>query len=178
MPHSLFGYRSFAAIVPALLAAGTTAAAAAAAPSPHYVTIVHRADIARPAGVVWARIGHYCDLTKWLGKPCEIIAGKDGEIGATRLIDHKIVEILVGRTATSYTYTQTDKISAPMHLYHGTLDVEPVDSRSSRIVYTLFYDNSALTNPAARAKEVKERSAMFAKAVKTMKSMAEASPAS
>ncbi|WBO23701.1 SRPBCC family protein [Sphingomonas abietis] len=175
MPHALFGYRPLAAIVPALLATGTSVAAA---PSPHYVTIVHQADVTRPAGAVWARIGHYCDLTKWMGKPCEIVAGKDGEIGATRLIDHKIVEILVGRTATSYTYTQTDHISAPLHLYHGTLAVEPIDGRSSRIVYTLFYDNNGISDPTARAKEVQQRSALFAKAVKTMQSMAEAAPAS
>lgn len=154
----------------ALVAAAPSAALAAT--SPHYVSIVHQINVARPANIVWARVGHYCDLTKWLGKPCQIVAGRDAQIGATRLVDHSIVETLVGRTATSYTYAQPEVAASKTHFYHGTLDVEPVGAHASRIVYTIFYDNSAIA-AGVRAKELQVRSALFEKAIERMKSLAE-----
>ena len=149
---------------------------ALAATAPHYVSIVRTIDVARSAPSVWARVGHYCDLSKWLGAPCQIVAGKDGQIGVTRLVNHSITEILIGQTATSYSYAQPETAGAQTHFYHGTLDVEPTGPHSSRIVYMLFYDNAAITDPTARAKELEDRSALFEKAIKKMKSLAE-SPA-
>lgn len=173
MQHALLNTRLGPAIILASFVSGNGIAAVPA--QPHYVTIMHKVDVARPAAVVWARVGHYCDLTKWLGKPCEIVEGRDGQVGAVRRVDHQTTEILVGRTATSYTYAQPEKEGAQTHFYHGTLDVEPTGGGTSQIVYTLFYDNGAITDPAARAKELAERSALFAKAVNNMKSIAEAS---
>ena len=63
--------------------------------------------------------------------------------------------VLVGRTELSYTYAQTPKEGTPYNLYHGTLEARPVTPTTSKIVYTLFFDNSMLPDdtaqPAARA---------------------------
>lgn len=161
----------------AMLVAGAFAASAsaAAATPAHYVTIVKQIDVSQPASVVWSKVGHFCDLSKWLGKSCDIVAGHDNQVGATRKIDHQVIEILVGHTATSYTYAQPEDPSAQTHFYHGTLDVEPVTAQTSRITYTLFYDNSPITDAAARKQEYDTRSALFEKAIKTMKTLSESS---
>jgi len=162
-----------ASIVMVLAGAWATSASAAAATPAHYVTIVRQIDVSRPASVVWSKVGHFCDLSKWLGKPCDIVAGHDNQVGTIRKIDHQVIEILVGATATSYTYAQPEDPNAQAHFYHGTLDVEPVTAQTSRIVYTLFYDNSPITDPAARKQEYDTRSALFEKAIKTMKTLSE-----
>jgi NADPH-dependent 2,4-dienoyl-CoA reductase/sulfur reductase-like enzyme len=149
------------------------AADAAQASTPHYVTIVRQIDVNKPAATVWSKVGGFCDLTKWLGKSCEIVAGSGNEIGATRKIDHQIIEVLVGKTATSYTYSQPEMPGAQVHFYHGTLDVQPVTAKTSRIVYTLFYDNASIGDTAAQKKEYDGRTAVFQKAVETMKGLAE-----
>ena len=146
---------------------------AAPASTPHYVTIAHQIDVDKPATAVWSSVGHFCDLSKWLGKSCDIVAGRGNDIGATRKIDNQIIEVLVGKTATSYTYSQPEMPGAQVHFYHGALDVEPLTAKSSRIVYTLIYDNSTVGDAAAQKKEYDERSAVFQKAIETMKSLAE-----
>ena len=166
-------------LIGATMFLGTIGAANAAdmAPvsTPHYVTIVKQIDVNKPASAVWSKVGGFCDLSKWLGKSCEIVSGSGNDIGATRKIDHQIIEVLVGKTATSYTYSQPEMPGADVHFYHGTLDVQPVTATTSRIVYTLFYDNSSIADPAAQKKEYDGRSAVFQKAIASMKSLAEAS---
>src|SRR5213078_120557 len=95
----------------------------------------------KPAADVWKRIGKYCDIGEWLQIPggCKITSGTDGEIGAVRTVGG---EVLVGRTELSYTYTQTVKDGRPYNLYHGTLEARPVTATTSKLVYTLFFDNS------------------------------------
>lgn len=156
-----------------VLVGSATAAAAEPAATPHYVTIVRKIDVNKPAAAVWSKVGNYCDLSKWLSLSCDIVSGSGNEIGATRKVDHKIIEVLVGKTATSYTYSQPEMPGADVHFYHGTLDVQPVTAKTSRIVYTLFYDNSGIGDAAAQKKEVDGRTAAFQKAVENMKSLAE-----
>lgn len=157
-----------------LLAAACSAQAAEApVPAPHFVTIVKTIDVSRPAGAVWAKVGGYCDLSAWLGKSCDIVAGQGNAVGTIRKVDHQIVEILVGNTATSYTYAQPESPGAKAHFYHGTLAVAPLSAQASRITYTLFYDNAAITDPAARQQEYDARAALFQKAIETMKALSE-----
>ena len=59
-------------------------------------------------------------------------------------------EVLVGKTDHSYTYTQPVRNDAKYNLYHGTLEAVPVTAKTSRLIYTFFYDNSLLADDAAR----------------------------
>jgi hypothetical protein len=81
--------------------------------------------------------------------------------------------VLVGRTELSYTYTQTPKEGTPYNLYHGTLEARPVTPTTSKIVYTLFFDNSMLPDDAAWAADKERRRARFMQALQNMKTLAE-----
>src|SRR3984957_7702973 len=119
--------------------------------SPTYTSIAMEITVNRSAAEVWKRIGKYCDVSEWLQIPagCKITSGTDGEFGAVRTVG---AEVLVGRTELSYTYAQTPKEGTPFNLYHGTLEARPVTPTTSKIVYTLFFDNSMLPDDAARSR--------------------------
>jgi hypothetical protein len=140
--------------------------------NPTYVSIPLELEVNRPAAEVWKRIGKYCDISEWLQIPtgCKILSGTDGEVGSVRSVAN---EVLVGKTQFSYTYTQTPRAGRPYNLYHGTLEVRPVTDKTSKIVYTLVYDNSMLPDDAAREKDKASRTATFTRAVQNMKTLAE-----
>jgi len=156
--------------------AQTPAPATPAAPvsnvvaNPTYVSIPMEITVNRPAAEVWKRVGKYCDIGEWMRIPCTITAGKDGEFGAVRSVAS---EILVGKTELSYTYTQPVRAGRPYNLYHGTLEARPVTATTSKLVYTLTYDNSMLPDDAAREKDKLQRTAQFTQALENMKILAE-----
>jgi uncharacterized protein YndB with AHSA1/START domain len=142
-----------------------------AVPNPTYAVIPLEITVNRPAAEVWKRIGKYCDIAEWLRIPtCTITAGKDGEIGAVRSVAN---EILVGRTELSYTYTQPVREGRPYNLYHGTLEARPMSATTSKLVYTLIFDNSMLADDAARERDKAQRTAAFTTALENMKILAE-----
>jgi len=142
-----------------------------AVPHPTYVTIPMEITVNRPAAEVWKRIGKYCDITEWLQvAPCTIVSGRDGEIGAVR---SGTLEVMVGRTDLSYTYTQPVREGRPYNLYHGTLEARPLTKKTSKLLYTLVLDNSMLADDAARAKDIEQRKARFTQALQNMKTLAE-----
>jgi hypothetical protein len=151
-------------------------AAAPAAPvsnvvaNPTYVSIPLEIAVNRPAAEVWKRVGKYCDIGEWLRIPCTIVSGKDGEFGAVRSVAG---EILVGKTEMSYTYTQAVRANRPYNLYHGTLEARPVNATTSKLVYTLVFDNSMLADDAAREKDKAQKTAQFTTALENMKILAE-----
>ena len=140
--------------------------------NPTYVTIPLELEVARPAAEVWKRVGKYCDIAEWLQIPagCKILSGTDGEVGSVRSVAN---EVLVGKTEFSYTYTQTVRAGRPYNLYHGTLEVRPITDKTSKIYYTLMYDNSMMADDAAREKDKASRTATFTRAVQNMKTLAE-----
>jgi hypothetical protein len=138
--------------------------------SPTYVSIPLEITVSRPAAEVWQRIGKYCDIGEWLQIPCTITSGKDGEFGAVRSVAN---EVLVGKTELSYTYTQPVRNDRPYNLYHGTLEARPVTATTSKIVYTIFFDNSMLADDAAREADKTRRTATFTRALENMKTLAE-----
>jgi hypothetical protein len=140
--------------------------------SPTYITIPLEIAVDRPAAEVWKRIGKYCDIAEWLQIPagCKMLSGVEGEVGSVRSIAN---EVLVGKTELSYTYTQTVRAGRPYNLYHGTLEARPVTDKTSKIVYTLMYDNSMLPDDAAREKDKASRTATFQRAMTNMKTLAE-----
>ena len=180
--HSHFGRIATGCMVAlaAMASAATAQAQAPAAPkgsvvvaSPTYTSIAMEITVNRPAAEVWKRVGKYCDVGEWLQVPagCKIIAGKDGEFGAVRSVGNG--EVLVGRTELSYTYAQTPKEGTPFNLYHGTVETRPLTPTTSKIVYTLFFDNSMLPDDAARAADKEARRARFTQALQNMKTLAE-----
>lgn len=149
------------------------AAPALAVPNPTYVSIPMEVTVNKPAAEVWKRVGKYCDIGEWLQIPtgCTITSGTDGEIGAVRNVGS---EILVGKTELSYTYTQPVREGRPYNLYHGTLEARPVDAKTSKLVYTLIYDNSLVQgDDAAKKADVERRRTTFTRALNNMKILAE-----
>ena len=170
-----------AAIYAIAIAAAVAAPALAQAPTPpklaieapNYVSIPMEIAVARPAAEVWKRIGKYCDIAEWLQIPagCQITSGQDGVVGAVRTVGR---EIMVGRTELSYAYTQPVYEGRPYNLYHGLLEARPVTAKTSKIVYTLIYDNSLVPgDAAAKATEIQRRRTTFERALGNMKILAE-----
>jgi hypothetical protein len=167
-----------AAAIAAVAMIGLTSAAAAQAPAPPplqvpnptYVSLPMEIEVNRPAAEVWKRVGKYCDIGEWLRINCTITSGKDGEFGAVRSVAG---EILVGRTELSYTYTQAVREGRVYNLYHGTLEARPVTATTSKLVYTLVFDNSMLADDAARERDLAQKKTTFTRALENMKILAE-----
>ena len=141
-----------------------------AIPNPNYVSIPLEITVDRPAAEVWKRVGKYCDIGEWLQVNCTTTSGKDGDVGSVRSIGN---EILVGKTELSYTYTQPVREGRPYDLYHGTLEARPVTATTSKLVYTLVFDNSMLADDAARERNIAQRTTQFTRALQNMKTLAE-----
>ena len=148
------------------------AAQSVAVANPTYVFIPMEIDVNRSAAEVWKRVGKYCDIGEWLqiAAGCTITQGRDGEFGAVRSV---VNEVLVGKTELSYTYTQPVREGRPYNLYHGTLEARPVTPTTSKLLYTLVYDNSMLPDDAAREQDRARRTAQFTRALQNMKILAE-----
>jgi hypothetical protein len=155
---------------------GTVALAAPArAADPQYMTIKMEIDVAKPAAAVWAKVGGYCDITKWLDVTDCMIKSGDGGIGTVRLLrGGQVTEILISKTDLSYGYTQPVRAGQFYNLYHGFLEAKPVTAQSSKLLYTLMYDISDKTDEAARKADVAQRRMRFEGALANMKKLAEA----
>jgi hypothetical protein len=169
-----------AAVAVALVAAAASASAQAPQPAPlaitnpHYVSIPLEITVNKPAADVWKRVGKYCDIGEWLQVACTITSGQDNGFGAVRaLAGGAVLEVLVGKTELSYTYTQPVREGRPYDLYHGTLEARPVTATTSKIVYTLMFDNSMLADDAARERDRQQRITTFTRAIQNMKTLAE-----
>jgi|SRR6478736_4466323 len=139
-------------------------------PNPTYVSIPMEIEVNRPAAEVWKRVGKYCDIGEWARRPCTILSGKDGEFGAVRSVAN---EILVAKTELSYTYTQPVREGVVYNLYHGTLEARPVTATTSKLIYTLIFDNSMLADAAAREADITRRKTTFTGWLENMKILAE-----
>ena len=134
------------------------------------------ANTNKSAAITWDRIGghDWCGILRFLDrlKGCTIDSGK-GEVGSVRTVmvgTTPTVEIAVARTPLSYTYAQP---YTPI-FYHGTMAIEPVDATHSRLVYSLIWNQAALTDPKARTDAYEGRKVRFQAAVDKMKAAAEA----
>lgn len=153
------------------LAAVALAATAGAAQAADYTSIVQSVEVARPVAEVMRKTGGFCDIGAWFKTSCVITAGKADEVGAVRRIADRIDEVMVAKTAYSYTYAQP---LAP-NSYHGTVEYQPTNGgRGTRIVYALFYDLSTLPTAEARTADRDKRAKQFKGVLDTMKTAAEA----
>ena len=155
--------------------AGQVGVGPGSAASPTYISIPMEIAVNRPAAEVWKRVGKFCDIAEWLRiASCTITAGTDGEFGAVRSVAG---EVLVAKTELSYTYTQTPaqqgRGGRPYNLYHGTLEARPVTPTTSKLVYTLIFDNSMLADDAAREADRAAKVRQFTTGLENMKILAE-----
>lgn len=159
----------------AMLGLGLGAAQAQTPQPADWVTLNFTANLNKPADVAWERVGgnDWCAIAKYLDvKGCTINSGK-GELGSLRTIitaTGSVVENVVARTSRSYTYAQP---FTPI-FYHGTMAVEPVDANHSRLVYSLIWNQAALTDPKARTDAYEGRKVRFQAAVDKMAAAANA----
>jgi hypothetical protein len=140
--------------------------------TPHatYVSIPMTIEVNAPAEKVWARVGKYCDIGEWGIPGCTILSGSGEDFGTVRSIGN---EILVGKTQYSYTYTQPVRVGPAYNMYHGTLEAQPLTPTTTRLNYTLLFDNSGLADDAAREADIKNRRIRFSKMLDNMKILAE-----
>jgi len=158
----------------ALAASAALLLAANAMAEPEYATIKLEINIAKPAKEVWAKVGGYCDIAKWLNVDCTITSG-DGGMGTVRsLAGGRVTEILVAQTELSYGYTQPAREGQFYNLYHGFMEARPVTDRTSKMLYTLMYDVSDKADKAAKDADIARRRMMFEGALNNIKAMAEA----
>lgn len=155
-------------------AAGGVAAlllATAPASAATWVTVELEIEVAATADETWAAVGaDYCAIEVWLGMGCVLTAGEGG-LSSVRVLNERIEEVIVGQGLRSTTYLQTVGSMAVAN-YHGTLSVEPVTETTSRIVYTLIWDEDAL-EPDRREPSRTNFTAAFQGALETMKTLVE-----
>jgi len=154
----------FAAAAALTLAAGAASAA-------DFVTIPLEATINAPADKAWPKIDGYCQIGPWFKTTCTV-SGPEGQVGSVRTIAGRVEELLVAKTAWSYTYSQP---KSPID-YHGTVEIRPIDKGHSKLLYTLVYDADALPKHEAadKAADKERRTKQFTALVATMKAAAEA----
>jgi hypothetical protein len=139
-------------------------------PDPHYISIPMTIDVNAPVDAVWARIGKYCDIGEWGIPNCTILSGDGTSLGTVRSIGN---EVMVAKTKYSYIYTQPVREGVPYILYNGTLEAVPLTGKTTRLNYTLVYDNSNLADDAARQKDLDNRRTRFTKMLENMKTLSE-----
>src|ERR1700733_6928636 len=155
-------------------ASAADAPAAPARPVADYAVVNLHIDVDKPMDVVWKKVGGYCDISAWLKVGCSYTSGS-GDVGTVRHLSigrlpNGIDEVMVGKTAHSYTYTQPNTTI----LYHGTLQIVPNGKGKSKLLYNLIWDQAALTSDDAKTKDRDGRTKNFTTALETMKSIAEA----
>ena len=139
-------------------------------PNPLYAALPMSIVVDAPVEKVWARVGKYCDIGEWGFRGCDLIYGKEGEIGAVRTTGHSVI---VGQTRYSYTYTQPLRATGLYPMYHGTLEARPLGSGRTTLYYTLVWDSSTQPDPASRQKQVETYRLLFEKMLRNMKKLAQ-----
>ena len=153
---------------PAVLAAFGSLWLIGTASAAEYTTLNLSIAVDEPAAVVWKKVGGYCDISAWLKMTCTMTAG-NGELGSIRRLNDRIDEIMVAKSAYSYTYTQPTTTI----LYHGTLEVVPDGKNKSKILYSLIWDQAPLADAAAKTQDKERREKLFNDALASMKKISE-----
>jgi hypothetical protein len=139
-------------------------------PDPYYASLAMSISVNAPVEKVWARVGKYCDIGEWGFRSCDLISGKEGEIGAVRTTGHSVI---VGQTGYSYTYVQPLRVTGLYPMYHGTLEARASGSGRTTLYYTLVWDSSTQPDDASRRKQVETCRLLFEKMLRNMKKLGE-----
>lgn len=141
--------------------------------NPHYATMAESIVVDAPVAKAWARVGGFCDITEWMNSPewedCRYLQGEGGP-GSVRSI---VNEVLVGKTQHSYTYAQPPRKGTLYNLAHGTLAAEALTSATTRLTYTMLWEDSMLPDDAARKQNEEARRGRVTVWLKNMKVLAE-----
>jgi hypothetical protein len=78
-------------------------------PNPHYVSLPMSIVVDAPVQKVWARVGKYCDIGEWGFRGCDLISGKEGEIGAVRTIGHSVIVGQARESRFGMTFVVSDR---------------------------------------------------------------------
>jgi hypothetical protein len=138
-------------------------------PNPHYVSLPMPIVVNTPVEKC-ARVGKYCDIGEWAFQSCDLISGKEGELGAVRTIGHSVI---VGQTEYSYTYTQPLRATGLYPMYHGTIEGRALGLGRTTFYYTLVWDSSTQPDEASRQKQLENYLLLFEKMLRNMKKLAE-----
>ena len=155
-----------------MFAAVALAATAVPAIASDYTVIRKEVAVDRPADAVWKRVGDFCAIGEWMQRKCAYTSGS-GDVGTVRQLDGATDEPMVAKTAHSYTYGQI-KGGMATFAYNGTLAVEPVDAKRSRLIYTIVYDAALMPSDEVRKAQAERIGPRFEAALQTMKKLAEA----
>jgi len=139
---------------------------------PNYFRLELEITVNKPAAEVWSKIGGYCDISKWLDLECEITDG-DGGIGTVRVLNGTIVEPMTAQTELSYGYTQPVVEGQYYTLYHGFMEARRVSESTSKLIYTIMWDTSQLSEDEKNA-DIERRRKIFVAGLARMKEIAEA----
>lgn len=154
-------YRWIASVATAVSFVGTASAA-------DYATIVLETTVNRPINEVWAKVGEFCAIKDWMKISCEYSAGSGG-LGTIRRVAGRINEVMVAKTEHSYTYT----VPTATDLYHGTLEAVAEGEASTKLLYTIIYDQEPLGTAKAKTADREKRAKTFTGALANMKTQSE-----
>jgi opacity protein-like surface antigen len=155
-----------------LAGAAVALVATAATAAEDWVTVVRTIEVKAPAAKVWGLVGGYCDFGKVRNVPCVYTKGAGG-LGTIRKLNGVTEEVKVGEGQYSYGYFQTVGARTQAR-YHGNVSVTPsADNKTSKIAYTLIYDQAGFASDAERASQKAAMETSFQEAIETMKKMAE-----
>ena len=155
----------------AALALVATAGSAAPA-AEDWVTVVRTAEVNAPAAKLWGLVGGYCEFGKVRNVNCTYKKGTGG-LGTIRVLNGVTEEVKVGEGHYSYGYFQTAGARV-IARYHGNMSAIPsADGKTSKLVYTLIYDQAGFPSDAERASQKAAMETSFQDAVNIMKKMAE-----
>lgn len=147
--------------VSALFGVGTATAA-------DYTTIILEKNVDRPIDAVWTKVGEFCAIKDWMKITCEYTSGF-GNLGTVRHLAGRVDEVMVAKTRHSYTYT----VPTATDLYHGTLEAVADGPRTTKLIYTVFYNQEPLGTAEAKTADRERRTKTFTAALENMKALSE-----
>ena len=114
-----------------------------------YATITLERPLNVSADAAWKQIMPFCVSATRRGLACDLVNGNGTDIGSVRSLNHgQTTEIMVGRSKYSVTYT----FPAPNPTaFHGTYELVPEGPKKSKLVRTIFWDQSSLDTAEAKA---------------------------
>lgn len=159
-----------------LSAALFSAGAAWAQKAPEYVSIPMEITVNKPVADVWAKVGGWCDLSKWISAagnvPCEV-KSSHSNMGSVRVIAGRVTEIMTAKSQYGYGYTQPPVEGKFYNLYHGFFEAVPVNATTTKVNYTLMLDVSDKADQAAKDADVAGRRKQFETALQNIKKLVE-----
>ena len=109
------------------------------------------------------------DLDQAKSAVLNTLSSRDAQRGYRHAMD-EFIEWYCSEPRLSF--SRTVVVRYRMHLESRKLAV-PVTTTTSKLVYTLVFDNSMLADDAAREKDIQARTAQFTRALNNMKTLAE-----